>query len=157
MKSFFVLPVALLAASVVAQDSSCGATYIVDACLTGEKAKFNACEDKDWGCKCASYEAIVTCFNNCPNDSRKTSEEGQKSIFCGYHSQFPSSTASAKTASATGAAATTAAAAATTSSGSSSTGSSTAAQPSQTGAAADLVMNAGGILAVVAAVVVAVL
>ncbi|ELQ40105.1 hypothetical protein M0657_005004 [Pyricularia oryzae] len=153
MKSFFVLPFALLAATVAAQDPSCGATYIVDACLTGEKAKFNACEDKDWGCKCASYEAIVTCFNNCPNDPRKTSEEGQKSIFCGYNSQFPSSTTTASIAAATGASTT--AAAATTSS--SSTGSSTAAQPSQTGAAADLVMNAGGILAVVAAVVVAVL
>ncbi|KAI6379427.1 hypothetical protein MCOR25_002011 [Pyricularia grisea] len=157
MKSFFVLPFAILAATVAAQDPSCGATYIVDACLSGEKAKFNACGDNDWGCKCSSYEAIVTCFNNCPNDSRKTSEEGQKSIFCGYNSQFPSSTTLAQTASATGASNTAAAAAATTTSSSSSTGSSTAAQPSQTGAAADLAMNAGGILAVVAAVVVAVL
>lgn len=155
---FFLLPLAFTASLAAAQSSACGAEYILDACLTTENAKFAACSEGDWDCKCSSYNNIMTCFNNCPNDSRRETQQGQQKIFCGYASQFPSTTAAAaKTSAAAGgaAAATTTPAAGAATTASSTTG---AASPAKTnGAATDLAMNAGGVLALVAAVVAAAL
>jgi len=103
-----------------------------------------------------------SCFNNCPDDNRKATYEGQRQIFCGYASQYPSSTSKPFSAplSATPSVPTTSADSAaaeetTTSSTATSTGS--AASASKTNSAADLALNAGGILAAVAGVVAAVL
>ncbi|EJT80188.1 hypothetical protein GGTG_00191 [Gaeumannomyces tritici R3-111a-1] len=153
---FFLLPLAFAASLAAAQSSACGADYILEACLTTENAKFAACSEGDWDCKCSSYNNIMTCFNNCPNDLRRETQQGQQKIFCGYASQFPSKTAGvAKSSAASGGAA---AATTTPASGASNTASSTtgAASPAKTnGAATDLAMNAGGVLALVAAVVAA--
>ncbi|KAL8418678.1 hypothetical protein RB594_002045 [Gaeumannomyces avenae] len=154
---FFLLPLAFAASLAAAQSSACGADYILEACLTTENANFAACSEGDWDCKCSSYNNIMTCFNNCPNDLRRETQQGQQKIFCGYASQFPSKTAGvAKSSAASGGAA--AAATTTPASGASNTASSTtgAASPAKTnGAATDLAMNAGGVLALVAAVVAA--
>ncbi|KAK4191144.1 hypothetical protein QBC35DRAFT_36600 [Podospora australis] len=162
MKSFF-LPIALLASSVAAQTSACGADYIVEACLSSQTDILNKCGAQDYNCRCAAWEAIITCYNNCPNDTRKFESQGQKEIFCGYASQFPSSTTKVAAArqsqaqvqhtsnsnaagnEATGTADSTA----------SSTSTSTPA--TNTNSAAYLALNAGGVLAAVAGVVAVVL
>ena len=158
---FFLLPVAFVASLAAAQSSACGANYILEACLTSENAKFAACSEGDWDCKCSSYNNIMTCFNNCPNDSRREAQSGQQKIFCGYASQFPSSTPSAAGAAKTSAPSGAAAAATTTGPGGSTpsgSSTSTGANPAKTnGAATDLAVNAGGVLALVAAVVAAAL
>ncbi|KAJ4302585.1 hypothetical protein N0V88_002735 [Collariella sp. IMI 366227] len=90
MKSFLLLPVALLAGAAVAQTTECGADYIVEACLASEKAKLAACKGDDYDCACARWIDIITCYNNCPNDPRIHESAGQRDIFCTYASQFPS-------------------------------------------------------------------
>ncbi|KAL2171594.1 hypothetical protein VTG60DRAFT_2427 [Thermothelomyces hinnuleus] len=155
----FLLPLAILASSAVAQTTStCAADYIVESCLSTEKAKLGNCGTENYDCLCASWEAILTCYNNCPNDDRQQSDAGQRDIFCGYASQFKSST-SAPSASKT---ASTPAKATDdqnpTSTGSeSSTATSTGSSPTNTNSGADLALNAGGVLAAVAGVVAVVL
>ncbi|KAB5539381.1 hypothetical protein GE09DRAFT_316980 [Coniochaeta sp. 2T2.1] len=160
----FLFPLAFLAASASAQSSACAADYIVESCLGTIGGQLAACDSKDYGCQCTQYTEYVKCFNNCPNDQRVHTYEGQRQIFCSYASQFPSSTSSlfsAPTAEAT-TTTTDAAAAGKTDEASptdSASGTATggAAPASKTNSAADLVLNAGGVLAAVAGVVAAVL
>ncbi|KAL2259531.1 hypothetical protein VTK26DRAFT_6767 [Humicola hyalothermophila] len=92
MKSILLLPVAILASTAMAQTTSiCGANYIVEACLSSEHAKLSACGSQDYECQCNQWQNILTCYNNCPNDSRLHRDAGQRDIFCSYVSQFASS------------------------------------------------------------------
>ncbi|KAK3682143.1 hypothetical protein B0T22DRAFT_276962 [Podospora appendiculata] len=206
-----VLPVAIFSAAAAAaaaaqSTTACGAAYIVEACLGTENAKLAGCASSDYVCQCAAYGNILTymfllsglrsspnmladlddrCYNNCPNDPRLHDAAGQKQIFCGYASQFPSATTKAFSAATTSAAVApkttgktddseatdvveaTATATATATGGSvaggavtgtaAGTGSSAAATITKNAAAVDLVMNTGRVLVAVAGVVVAVL
>ncbi|KAK3394891.1 hypothetical protein B0H63DRAFT_61530 [Podospora didyma] len=164
---FFLLPLALFASAAVAQTSACAADYIVDTCLLNEKAKFDACPGGDYDCQCAAYQNIVTCYNNCPNDPEKFSADGQRQIFCGYASQYPSKTIKASVPTSTAstpagkttiaAQQTKAAEAATGSASGNGTPTDSAAQTTKSNNAGDLALNAGGLLAAVAGVVAAVL
>ncbi|KAM7199344.1 hypothetical protein V8F20_005739 [Naviculisporaceae sp. PSN 640] len=164
MKSVFVA-LAAFAAAAIAAESECAADYIVEACLGSETAKLATCGDNDWDCKCYAHQNILTCFNNCPNDSRVHQWEGQKQIFCSYATQFPSSTTKVAPAT-TGAnspAKTTAGkeedgATNTDKTDATGTATGTAAAATKTDSgAADLAYNAGSMLAAVAAVAAAVL
>ncbi|KAK1750819.1 hypothetical protein QBC47DRAFT_87437 [Echria macrotheca] len=167
MKAFF-LPLAIFATATLAQDTACAANYIVEACLGTENGKLATCGTQDYVCRCNAFENILTCFNNCPNDPRKHDYEGQKQIFCGYASQFPSTTpkaTGATTAPATSAETTAAGGSGSGSQGTANAGASNGGTATSTGAAsgqthnaaADLAMNAGSVLAAVAGVVAAVL
>lgn len=162
MKSVFIALTAFAAAAIAA-DSECAADYILKACLSSETAKLSNCGTNDWNCKCYAHENILTCFNNCPNDDSLNQWEGQKQIFCGYASQYPSTTTKvvAATSAANTPAKTTAGKAEdatnTDKAGASGTASGTAAAATKTNAAADLALNAGSMLAAVAAVAAVVL
>ncbi|KAH6842561.1 hypothetical protein B0I37DRAFT_417732 [Chaetomium sp. MPI-CAGE-AT-0009] len=149
---FFLLPLAVMASSAMAQTTAaaCGADYIVEACLGSEEAKLANCKTEEWDCLCAQWESILTCYNNCPNDSRQPTAAGQRDIFCGYASQFapkptqvPTQTASnpQTTQNSASQGGSTEATATTSSSG-----------PADTNSAASLALNAGGVLAAVAGV-----
>ncbi|KAK3935903.1 hypothetical protein QBC46DRAFT_396434 [Diplogelasinospora grovesii] len=165
---FLLATAALFASSaVMAQSSSaCAADYIVETCLGTQKGRLASCGTNDYVCECAAYGDILTCFNNCPNDPRIQTYQGQQQIFCGYASQFPSSTTT-PVAAATGSAITKVASASATATGASdgatatgsrtATGSAASASATKTNNAADLSMKAGSVLAAVAGVVVAVL
>ena len=57
----FLFPLAVLASSAMAQTTStCGADYIVDACLESENAKLGNCKDGDYECKCTQWQNIIT-------------------------------------------------------------------------------------------------
>ncbi|KAK7722600.1 hypothetical protein SLS64_001137 [Diaporthe eres] len=167
MKTFVTLVAFLAPAAVLAQtatttatssSSTCEADYIVEDCLTSTQARQADCGSQDYTCQCAAYQAIATCYNNCPNDPRASSAQGQVTQFCALASQY----ASTNTASATGSAARTsstgsATATATDDSESSSTGtatssSSSSSSSSSANSAADLAISAGGLLAAVAGV-----
>ncbi|KAK5661681.1 hypothetical protein OQA88_9781 [Cercophora sp. LCS_1] len=161
-----LLPVAIFAAATMAQDKNCAANYIVEACLGTENGKLATCGLNDYACRCNQYTNILTCFNNCPNDPRKFDTEGQREIFCGYASQFPSTTL--KPVAPTGSSTPTQTdAVQTPGSGSNNevsesgsgkgTATNTAVAATNTNSAADLAMNAGSVLAAVAGVVAVVL
>ncbi len=60
MKSF-LFPLAVLASSAVAQTTSaCAADYIVQACLSSEKAKLTSCQSTDYECQCNQWKNIIT-------------------------------------------------------------------------------------------------
>ncbi|CAK7270535.1 hypothetical protein SEPCBS57363_004152 [Sporothrix epigloea] len=91
------------AAPVATSTSACAAQNILDACLETENNLLNSCGTNDWNCKCNAYRDIVTCYNNCPMDQAVDTAQGQVQIFCGYASQYPSTTTTvaAKTGAAT--------------------------------------------------------
>ncbi|CAK7213352.1 hypothetical protein SBRCBS47491_001776 [Sporothrix bragantina] len=157
------------AAAAATGTSSCAAQNILDACLETENNLLGTCGTNDWDCKCNAYKNIVTCYNNCPNDQSVNTAQGQVQIFCGYASQYPSSTlaAAAKTGTtttgtatkATGTAAGNSAAASGTTGTTGTTGTATGtAHPSTvTNSGADLALNAGSMLFAVAGMVAALL
>ncbi|KAK0742833.1 hypothetical protein B0T18DRAFT_391734 [Schizothecium vesticola] len=159
MKLLLASLLATAATSVLAQgDPSCLANYIVEACLGTENGKLAACGTNDYVCRCTALAVILTCYNNCPNDPRRFDTAGQQTIFCGYASQFPSSTTSAFSAPSTDMPSTPTGIDSGSGSGSSGSGSSTAAAPTKTGGAAGMMaLSVGGVLAGVAGVVAAVL
>ncbi|KAK7931622.1 hypothetical protein PG985_002334 [Apiospora marii] len=94
IKMKFTLPAVLLAVAVSAQSTSesgsssstCAAANIVDACLDTTNGYLAQCTDNaDYQCKCDKYTAIMTCFNNCPNDPRSSSYANSKQLYCTEH------------------------------------------------------------------------
>ncbi|EGX93761.1 hypothetical protein CCM_02030 [Cordyceps militaris CM01] len=72
----------LVAAGVTAQDMNCEAEYIVSRCLKTETDKVTACDQTDFNCLCAAYQAVATCYNNCPNDTRGPSAVANVTAYC---------------------------------------------------------------------------
>ncbi|KAI8672568.1 hypothetical protein LRP88_02921 [Fusarium phalaenopsidis] len=139
--------------------SECEAEYIVKRCLETENAKAEDCKGDDWDCLCAAYEAIATCFNNCPDDTRASSAQSQVQIYCQQASLYGTRTKTTKTATAETESTGTADATATGADASEETASSTSSSssPDSTNNAADLARNTGGVLLAVAGVVAAML
>ncbi|KAK8069483.1 hypothetical protein PG994_006099 [Apiospora phragmitis] len=169
----FTLPALLMAVTVSAQSASdtsstCAAANIVDACLETTTGYLSQCTDNaDYQCKCDKYTAIMTCFNNCPNDTRAASYANSKQLYCMNASLYSSQTATATTTGSTSApvsaAATTtsAAAAGTDKVGAAATGASSSAGAKSTDAAkngvAEVLSNTSGLMLAVAAIIAAVL
>ncbi|KAM0429361.1 hypothetical protein ACHAPT_006579 [Fusarium lateritium] len=140
--------------------SACDADFIVKRCLETENAKAEDCKPEDWDCLCAAYEAIATCFNNCPDDSRASSAQSQVKVYCQQASLYGTKTkAVSKTATAETETTGSADATATDADAAEETGTSTesASSPDNTNNAADLARNTGGVLLAVAGVVAAML
>ncbi|KAL3960854.1 hypothetical protein ACCO45_005971 [Purpureocillium lilacinum] len=173
-KMKFLVPLALLVAAGVSADdktggdskSGCLADYIVTNCLASETKKAEGCAAADWDCMCAAYEAIATCYNNCPNDPRAGPARQQVSTYCANASLYGSKAMASKTA--TGSVTSSAAVASASATDASSsisgteifptkttTGASAAA--SKTNAAEPLAGNAGGLFVAVAGAVAALL
>ncbi|KAI1476299.1 hypothetical protein F4774DRAFT_413083 [Daldinia eschscholtzii] len=90
---FRVTFLAAAAASVAAQTTdtddstststtACAAQNILDTCLSTTESYVSLCATTDYMCLCDKYTAIMTCFNNCPNDSRASSYQQQKDLYC---------------------------------------------------------------------------
>ncbi|KAF4952310.1 hypothetical protein FGADI_6848 [Fusarium gaditjirri] len=165
----FLWSLALFAAAASAQSSTdsgaapsasseCEAEYIVKRCLETENAKVQDCKSNDWDCLCASYEAVATCFNNCPDDPRASSAQSQVQINCQQASLYGTATKATKTSSSTA----TADASDATTTGSdapdaTSSATESAASAENTNNAADKARNTAGVLLAVAGVVAAIL
>ncbi|KAF4497001.1 CFEM domain containing protein [Fusarium agapanthi] len=165
----FLWSLALFAAAASAQSSTdsgaapsasseCEAEYIVKRCLETENAKVQDCKSNDWDCLCAAYEAVATCFNNCPDDSRASSAQSQVQVNCQQASLYGTATKATKTSSST-ATADASDATATGSDAPDATSSATesAASAENTNNAADKARNTAGVLLAVAGVVAAIL
>ncbi|KAH8670802.1 hypothetical protein BX600DRAFT_509549 [Xylariales sp. PMI_506] len=158
--------VTLLAAVVSAQttassssSSTCAAQNILDACLATTEGYLSACSATDYSCLCDKYTAIMTCFNNCPNDPKASSTSSTQQLYCMNASLYATTTTAATGSSGATAAATTAATA-TTGTGSAGTATSATASAtttSKSNGAGEVLVNASGMLAAVAGVVAALL
>ncbi|KAJ0107373.1 hypothetical protein J7T55_009337 [Diaporthe amygdali] len=166
MKSFvpliaFLAPVAIMAQTATTTASSasstCDADYIVEDCLQSTTARQQDCDSQDYTCQCAAYQAIATCYNNCPNDARASTAQGQVTQFCALASQYASTNSVKATGSAAASSGSASATATATDDSSSSSSTSTASSSSSSSSssansAADLAISAGGLLAAVAGV-----
>ncbi|KAJ6440402.1 CFEM domain-containing protein [Purpureocillium lavendulum] len=159
----FLVPLALLAAAAVSAEdktggdsnSDCLADYIVTNCLASETKKASDCAAADWDCLCAAYEAIATCYNNCPKDPRAAPAKQQVGTYCANASLYGSKALASKTATGSPSSSTDAAAVSATATDSSDStdiaptktaGGSSAAAATKTNAAEALNGNAGGVL-----------
>ncbi|KAK2612322.1 hypothetical protein QQS21_001586 [Conoideocrella luteorostrata] len=134
-------------------DKDCLANYIVKQCLQTESDKLAACATTDYACICYASQAIATCYNNCPNDTRAPQATASMNAACATASIHVSSTTKATK---------TAAAATTSSDAPNPTDVFTsvtfsAGSPTKTNAADSLAGNAAGMLAAFAGVVAAAL
>ncbi|KAH0495170.1 hypothetical protein TgHK011_008736 [Trichoderma gracile] len=62
--------------------STCLADYILEDCLGSTTKTANSCPPTDYDCLCAAYQAVLTCYNNCPNDIRAPSVQQQVDSYC---------------------------------------------------------------------------
>ncbi|KAM0254958.1 hypothetical protein ACHAQJ_006266 [Trichoderma viride] len=62
--------------------STCLADYILEDCLKSTTTNANSCKPTDYVCLCAAYQAVYTCYNNCPNDIRAPSVQQQVDSYC---------------------------------------------------------------------------
>ncbi|KAI0394118.1 hypothetical protein F5Y17DRAFT_458289 [Xylariaceae sp. FL0594] len=83
-------------AAVVATSTACAAQSILDACIETTTAYLSLCASNDYSCLCDKYTAIMTCFANCPSDSRQYEYESQRQLYCANASAFPSTTSTSK-------------------------------------------------------------
>ncbi|KAJ1882197.1 hypothetical protein H4R99_001512 [Coemansia sp. RSA 1722] len=60
----------------------CAAQNILTNCLSIQGIQFTACSYSDWACKCQAQKALVQCYNNCPGDDARASQEGQVTVYC---------------------------------------------------------------------------
>ncbi|KAK6070259.1 hypothetical protein SCUP234_00215 [Seiridium cupressi] len=144
--------------------STCDAQPVLEQCLITTEGYVSLCASTDYSCLCDKYTAELTCFGNCPNDSRQSSVSQQKELNCMNASIYSSlaSTTTAAGSSSTAAAATTTTTKSSTqasATGTTTTTSSTtsAAGSTQTNGAGELVGSGSGLLAAVAGAVIAML
>ncbi|KAK2029357.1 hypothetical protein LX32DRAFT_639215 [Colletotrichum zoysiae] len=127
----------------------------------------NACATADYDCLCAAKQAVATCYNNCPKDSRAAPAQGEVTIYCQQASLYGSAALRSKTEAAAAATATGSGVASVSASATpTSTAADDAASTSSSSATASstpnmgvgqLARNTGGVLLAVAGVVAAVL
>ncbi|KAH8693288.1 hypothetical protein BGW36DRAFT_419310 [Talaromyces proteolyticus] len=118
-----LLTVGLAAAA--SRRATCAAQYILDACLTSTTPQLKACEPNDWPCLCEQSNNVLTCYNNCPGDSGQFGAEQTKTSYCNAAKAY-SNTSSTSSSQSAVASATSASSPRETSSSSSSSSTSTA-------------------------------
>ncbi|KAF8864956.1 hypothetical protein BDZ45DRAFT_796779 [Acephala macrosclerotiorum] len=153
--------------------STCAAQAVLDSCFASTTAIIQTCASTDYSCLCSKYNDLLTCFLQCPNDSRLAAAQSSHATYCSDASQYPTTTSSAisravssAVSAATTEAGTASGAATTESSGAvrvaSSTGSGTSASASasttaKSGAKKELIVGAGSVVMGLAGLAAAVL
>ncbi|KAH6609699.1 hypothetical protein Trco_003045 [Trichoderma cornu-damae] len=150
--------------------STCQADFILEDCLTSTTKIASSCKPTDYDCLCHSYQAVLTCYNNCPNDIRAPSVQQQVDSYCRTASLLattPTTAPKTKTSESSSSEETSAAAAASSSgdaspttavsseTSGSRTSATTASHSSSTNAAATMVGHVAGVVVAVAGAAVA--
>ncbi|KAI9376812.1 hypothetical protein BJX61DRAFT_538508 [Aspergillus egyptiacus] len=78
--------------------SGCAAQNILDACIDSIQIQVDACGPNEWECLCEQTNNLLTCYNNCPEDSGRFGVEQQKTSYCNAAGAFSSTTTSTTTA-----------------------------------------------------------
>ncbi|GFP56124.1 hypothetical protein ACSS6W_006344 [Trichoderma asperelloides] len=77
--------------------STCLADYILEDCLKSTTTNAGNCSATDYVCLCAAYQAVLTCYNNCPSDIRAPSVQQQVDSYCRTASLLATTTTAHKT------------------------------------------------------------
>ncbi|RUS13094.1 hypothetical protein BC937DRAFT_86358 [Endogone sp. FLAS-F59071] len=85
MKSFAILALAALLALVRSTDA-CADVAVYQACIQEETNQLHTCGTTDWVCQCPWEKAILTCYNDCPDDANVQQQaliqQGQVTTIC---------------------------------------------------------------------------
>lgn len=84
MRSSLLVVAAAASFASTALADKCAAQNIVDACVSGYKARIDACNKNgnDWICLCDVYTDVLTCYNNCPDSNERSPVSNQVTSFC---------------------------------------------------------------------------
>ncbi|APA12643.1 hypothetical protein SS1G_03709 [Sclerotinia sclerotiorum 1980 UF-70] len=75
--------------------STCLGQNVLDACLSSTTAIAQACQPTDYNCLCTSWNAVLTCYNQCPNDAGYAGALSNKQTYCNNASVYTSTSSSA--------------------------------------------------------------
>jgi len=65
------------------KSTSCDAQNIVDACKQTQQTQIDNCSATDWICLCQNYQNLLTCYNNCPDDTtNRAPVQSQVTAYC---------------------------------------------------------------------------
>ncbi|CAD6441340.1 80098020-1c09-4886-abde-787280242245 [Sclerotinia trifoliorum] len=70
--------------------SACLGQNVLDACLSSTTAIAQACQSTDYSCLCTSWNAVLTCYNQCPNDAGYAGALSNKQTYCNNASIYTS-------------------------------------------------------------------
>lgn len=95
---FFSLPFlfAMVGSEVIPQPpadpnaQACPAQPVLDACISSTSAIASACPLTDYNCLCQKNTDVLTCFNVCPNDPRRSSTLSLQASYCANQSIYSS-------------------------------------------------------------------
>ncbi|KAF7866745.1 hypothetical protein EAF04_005587 [Stromatinia cepivora] len=75
--------------------STCLGQNVLEACLSSTTAIAQACQPTDYTCLCTSWNAVLTCYNQCPNDAGYAGALSNKQTYCNNASVYTSTSSSA--------------------------------------------------------------
>jgi len=90
---FSVVALIVAAGSLVAAQTSdsCTAKAILLRCLEDTKPQVTTCVSNDYACLCNRQKAVLTCFNNCPNDQGIHAQQATVTALCNAADQVADS------------------------------------------------------------------
>lgn len=132
---------------------------ILDSCKGTIQGQINACATTDYSCLCTQYINMLTCYNNCPMDTSVAIVQQQRELYCNDASVYGTTTTlgTAPATTMSTSATTTGSETAAQSGFSSGTGTGSSTHASSTSSSGADIKSAGGLFAIIAAGVVALL
>ncbi|KAI9480928.1 MAG: hypothetical protein EXX96DRAFT_564739 [Benjaminiella poitrasii] len=96
MKYLFIAITLVIAFSqlIAAQTVGCAAQNVLDTCLSNEDNYLKTCIDRDYSCLCKWHTAKLSCYDNCPQNLGRASQQGLKDTFCSIAQTYSNATSS---------------------------------------------------------------
>jgi len=88
---FSVVTLIVAASSFAAAQSTCTAKVILERCLEDTKPQVAICISNDYACLCERQKAVLTCYNNCPNDQGIHAQTATVTALCNAAQQVADS------------------------------------------------------------------
>ncbi|KAF3924197.1 hypothetical protein ABW21_db0201551 [Orbilia brochopaga] len=67
---------------VITGTSSCPAQNILVTCLGTQADRMKTCAPLDYGCQCQIQGDVLGCYNQCPSDANRSSEDAKLTAYC---------------------------------------------------------------------------
>ncbi|KAK6517293.1 hypothetical protein TWF281_003952 [Arthrobotrys megalospora] len=89
MRFTTILSVAAFAGAALAQQntsgqpgSGCPAQNVLIACLSTQGSRIAQCKTLDYGCMCTVQADVLQCYDQCPNDPLRSTEQSKLTAYC---------------------------------------------------------------------------
>ncbi|KAK6510014.1 hypothetical protein TWF481_004727 [Arthrobotrys musiformis] len=86
MRFTTILSVAAFAGAALAQNGQpgdgCAAGNVLTACLSTQGARIAQCKTLDYGCMCEVQSYVLQCYDQCPNDVNRSTEQSKLTAYC---------------------------------------------------------------------------